>query len=207
MSKTTTTSILTVRELTPNPTLTNYSFVEALSDAGYSVYYDSDPEARGRPAGEKNIVYLWDSGCRTPDGWDCERSCRNATAVWTSADSMFTLQNCLIRPFLEYSAAKGWLHEDSAGLLDRYGIGLSTSNSVEPAIPQRGDWPAIGDCRKAMCQQLRPDRKDCEVNPGNKNYDTRHEVGLHDKIRLVSSDDLNVGFDKRLMLPRCSLST
>ena len=53
MSKTTTTSILTVRELTPNPTLTNYSFVEALSDAGYSVYYDSDPEARGRPAGEK----------------------------------------------------------------------------------------------------------------------------------------------------------
>lgn len=191
MSKTAAVSSLTVRELPSSSTVHGYSFMEALSDAGIPIHLDSNPQSRGRPAHLKNVVYLWESGCHAHDGWDCPEICRhietNPKAVWNDTRGMFTLQNCLILPVLEYSASQKWLFEESAGLLEKYGIGLNTSTSIESTEPHPGDWPAVGLCREAMCNQL--DLKKCERNPGNIGYRTRHGVGLLDKIwhpKLVS---------------------
>lgn len=160
MSTITSIASLTVRELPLQPTSpSNYSFVEALSDAGVRMTRDLDPQARGRPPHEHNIVYLWEAGCRMNDTWDCQVSCMNSSArakmVWGSPDAMFTLQNCLIFPILEYTSAKDWLIQDPPGLLEKYGIMPNSGVSIGDDKKQAQDfWPAIRDCRSAMCSDL-----------------------------------------------------
>jgi hypothetical protein len=110
------TTYLTVKELpTSLAGPSSYSFVDALSDAGFYTAKDHNPQAVGRSAHKHNTLYLWESGCHTNDGWDCRASCMNTSTrphmVWNSTDSIFTLQNCLVYPILGYSAAQGWLDE------------------------------------------------------------------------------------------------
>jgi hypothetical protein len=110
------TAYLTVKELpTSLAGPSSYSFVDALSDAGFYTAKDHNPQAVGRSAHKHNTLYLWESGCHTNDGWDCRASCMNTSTrphmVWNSTDSIFTLQNCLVYPILGYSAAQGWLDE------------------------------------------------------------------------------------------------
>lgn len=101
--------------------------------------------------------------------------------VWAKRNiAMYTVQNCLLYPILEYSAAQNLLHEERPGLLEKYGIALNTSNSVQTTKPpQRGNWPAIGHCRLEMCHQLFPgaNREKCQTNPHDIGYFTRHEIG------------------------------
>lgn len=164
------TAYLTVKELpTSLAGPSSYSFVDALSDAGVYIPKDHNPQAVERPAHEHNTLYLWESGCRTNDGWDCRASCMDTSTrprmVWNSTNSIFTLQNCLVYPILGYSAARGWLNESSPGLLEKYGIPLNDSVSFEDSREHNKFWPAIRDCRGAMCSDvLFPDINRCPAD-------------------------------------------
>jgi len=179
MSATTSIASLTVSELSFHaPSLgSDYSLVEALSDAGAYMPQDRVPHALGRPQPKANTVYLWENGCQLHDGgWNCHTACTDGlhgpNLVWNpSHDNGSTYQNCLVYPIIATSAAHNWLDEGSFKLLEKYGIIPNATIPLEapegrPAREKYEQaWPVINDCRRDFCSALFPKKKKCPAKP------------------------------------------
>jgi hypothetical protein len=179
MSTTIPIASLTVSELpfSSASSVSNYSLVEALSDAGVYMSQDREPRDSGRPQPEPNTVYLWENGCRVDNShWNCTTACSNTqlgpNLVWNaSSDPGFTYQNCLVYPIIATNAVHNWLDEGSFRLLEKYGIIPNATIPLEtpetrPAREEYGQaWPVINRCRRDFCRALFPGRKTCPNPP------------------------------------------
>ena len=165
---------LTVSELHFQTSLvTEYSLVEALSDAGVYMPQDQNRHAPGRPQPKANTVYLWEKGCQLFSGtWNCTTACTKASSeqnlVWNAShDAGLTYHNCLVYPIIAKSAAQNWLDEDSHKLLDKYGIVPDASLPLEVTAREEYEraWPVINGCRRELCHALFPKMKSCPNPP------------------------------------------
>lgn len=112
----------------------------------------------GSPAPVFNTLFLWESGCRFNESWNCTRACLDPYIgpgmVWSAADAMFTLHNCLLYPLLANSSFHGWLVEDPPGLLDTFGISaldLTGDEGFKAWGANVSTLPVVQDCITAMC--------------------------------------------------------
>jgi hypothetical protein len=130
-----------------------YWYDDALNDAqgyGYSDY-------TGSPQPHENTLFLWESGCRTGDTWNCTLACadpengRNMT--WSAPEAMFTLHNCLVYPILATAEAHGWLVQDPPDLLDRFSISARSilSTNTTRTWEDKLAWPVVNDCLQKVC--------------------------------------------------------
>jgi len=179
MSTTSSIASLTVSELPLHSasSVSDYSLVEALSDAGAYMPRDRFPHAPWRPQPKANTVYLWENGCQLySGGWNCTTACTNPSnaalapnLVWDpSHDPGYTYQNCLVYPIIATSAAHNWLDGGSFGLLEKYGI---VPNATIPLDAPGKDhtareeyeqaWPVINRCRREFCHSLFPKMRNC----------------------------------------------
>lgn len=179
MSSTTSTVSLTVSELPFHSasSLSDYSLVEALSDAGAFMPQDREPHAVGRTQPKGNTVYLWENGCRLyGGGWNCTTACTHSSLgpdlVWNASHDLgFTYQNCLVYPIIATSAAHNWLETDSSTLLEKCGIIPNATIPLElpETRPAREEfveaWPVINGCRRDFCTALFPKKKRCPAPP------------------------------------------
>ena len=167
---------LTVSEITalPVPTQT-YSLRNALSDAlGYAPLPNgtllAPPDnALGwyfnQPSRPQNTILLYEAGCRmndlaiTASGWDCFVACTSVRvgplATWTGPNASWTIQNCLVYPFLAAALAADELVEDPPGLLVKYGIEAEPDvNSTLSKNPHLEAWPIVNDCLRVALNLL-----------------------------------------------------
>ena len=171
---------LTVVEMPTTVPIAGYSYVDALSDAGVHA-----PQIRDRVQSEPNTVYLWESGCQTKDGWNCSTACTDLPsaydAVWKLSDgSPFTLQNCLVYPIIATGAAEGWLTENSASLLKKYGIASNRTLETSRRREQPEAWPTINDCTKKFCSYYFHGQEYCPNGPSYGR--TKHSFGPSDAL-------------------------
>lgn len=165
-----------------------YLYSDAVNDAlgnGYSHYIGS-PESRN------NTLFLWESGCRIGDTWNCTLACSDSETglnmVWNSSDAMFTLQNCLVYPILATAAAYEWLEQDPPDLLDNFGITpheMMPINTTTDAERSGSAWPVINGCLKRACSPFNGYKAEDECS----GYDTRstaYLAGSTDNVWNVS---------------------
>lgn len=167
---------LTLREQSgPSTFSARYTFDDAKYDAAGKL--GSQYEASPPPA--SNTVFLWESGCRANDSWNCTAACMDEeigpTMLWNSTTAMFTLQNCLINPLVALSAAQGWLLEEPVGLLEKYEIYGARSDleafnisewvsNNEPLaeMPWGTSSLVVNSCTRAFCAEVYSDPRHSE---------------------------------------------
>lgn len=165
-----------------------YLYSDAVNDAlgnGHSDYIAS-PEPRN------NTLFLWESGCRIGDTWNCTLACSDSETglnmVWNSTGAMFTLQNCLVYPVLATAAAHEWLEQHPADLLEKFGITphemmpISTTTDTERSASA---WPAIGGCLKRACTQFNGYKAEDECS-GHDTHFPGYLAGSADNVWNVS---------------------
>lgn len=179
MSTTTSVASLTVSELRFQASLvSDYSLVEALSDAGVYMPQDQNRHGPGRPEPKPNTVYLWENGCQLFSGaWNCTTACTDPLLgpklVWNAShDFGLTYHNCLVYPIIAKSAAQNWLDEGSFSVLEKYGIVPDAALPLEVPFGNKTAreeyeraWPVINGCRRGLCDALFPRMKSCPVPP------------------------------------------
>jgi hypothetical protein len=147
---------LTLIERAALPTVapSAYLFNDAVSDAfGWGV-----SNFTGSPAHNSDTVFLWESGCKIGDTWNCTTACldpvKGSEMVWNSTDAMFTLQNCLLYPILASAAAQSLLVQDPPGLLEKYGIDTNNTLEAGSAPNATTSFPVLESCVKEFCVDI-----------------------------------------------------
>ncbi|KAF2149511.1 hypothetical protein K461DRAFT_271100 [Myriangium duriaei CBS 260.36] len=147
---------LHVREATPSRIAYTYD--------AYARWYgleDAIKDASGNSTNGAGFVTLWDSGCRVDGGWNCTVACLDPVVgpqlTWNSDNASYTLQNCMVLPLLARAAATKTLVEDTAGLLEKYQIPVSSSLGAST-----DGWPVINQCTVAFCNQT--GGSNCAIN-------------------------------------------
>jgi hypothetical protein len=171
-------------------TTESYLYEDALYDArGYGSYSDYP----GSPHPGNNTLFLWESGCRVGETWNCTLACLDLEAgpnmVWNSSEAMFTLQNCLVYPILATAAAHDWLVQDTPGLLDKFEIPsrdiLPTNTTTEDLKLSTSAWPVINGCLQRVCAPLNGEDSEYSCSrPDTKR--TRYRAGPQDSPWLVN---------------------
>jgi hypothetical protein len=185
-------------------TTESYLYEDALNDAeGYGYLSDYS----GSPRLGNNTLFLWESGCRVGDVWNCTLACSDLEAgpnmVWNSSEAMFTLHNCLVYPILATAAANNWLVQDPAGLLDKFEIPsrdiLPTNATAEDAKLGASAWPVINGCLTKVCAPLNGENAD-RICSGPDMQRTKYRAGPQNnpwKVNLVRF--LNMAVASRLI--------
>jgi hypothetical protein len=111
--------------------------------------------------GTNNTLFLWETGCRNNQTWNCDQACldsdESSEMVWNSNDGLSTLRNCLVYPIIATAASLGWLVEDPPGLLNHFGVSPSDAVSVDPAQSNEtltSAWSVVNDCLARICDAL-----------------------------------------------------
>jgi hypothetical protein len=155
MSTTTAHSLTLIeRAAPPTATANAYLFNDAVSDAfGWNA-----SNFTGSPAHKSDKVFLWESGCKIGDTWNCTMACldplQGSEMVWNSTDSMFTLQNCLLYPILASAAAQSLLVQDPPGLLEKYGIDTNNTLDTGSALNATTYFPVLESCVQEFCVDI-----------------------------------------------------
>jgi hypothetical protein len=182
---TSTASLTVVLQPTPTAdTIESYLYEDALDDARG---YGSAGDYSGSPHLGNNTLFLWESGCRVGETWNCTLACADLKAgpnmVWNSSEAMFTLHNCLVYPILATAAAHDWLVQDPAGLLDKFKIPshdiLPTNATTEDLELSASAWPVINGCLKKVCAPLNAEDVEHECS-GPDTKRTRYLAGPQD---------------------------
>lgn len=155
---------LVEREALPSETPYAYLFNDAVSDAfGWNA-----SGFAGSPAHKSDTLFLWESGCKIGDTWNCTTACldpaQGPDMVWNSTDAMFTLQNCLLYPILASAAAQRLLVQDPPGLLEKYGIDINDNLSAESAPNGTAHFPVLESCVQDFCIEI-AGRKEPSCSP------------------------------------------
>lgn len=161
---------LTLKEQPTQSVIHNqsYTYEDALNDAlgeeqfGHGEKYPGSPDYIN-----DNAVFLWESGCRVNETWNCTLACTNSrigrNMVWKSSDAMFTLHNCLVYPIILNATRQGLLFEDPPGLLDKFNIiHDSASNDTELSIGHESNTnplPVVNGCLWALCDLLSDNKR------------------------------------------------
>jgi hypothetical protein len=172
----------------------SYLYQDALYDAlGMNL-----SDYTGSPQHRENTLFLWESGCRTGETWNCTLACSDTEAgrnmVWNSSEAMFTLHNCLVYPVLATAVAHEWLVQDPPDLLDKFGISshdLLTANATTgKAELNESAWPVINGCLQRVCAPF----------SGSQNLDqcTRHETQSTTFYSGPQDDSWNISLVRHL---------
>lgn len=106
--------------------------------------------------GTNNTLFLWETGCRINETWNCDAAYSNTdegyNTVWKSTDALPTLRNCLVYPIVATAASEGWLIEDPPGLLDHFGI--TPSNIIPDSEAETVPWNVVNSCLSTICNAL-----------------------------------------------------
>jgi hypothetical protein len=179
-----------------------------------SLYEDAVHDASVGLVGANNTLFLWETGCRSNQAWNCDQACSGSDEsykmVWNSKDNLSTLRNCLVYPLIATAASQGWLVQDPPGLLNRFGISPSDAVSVDP---EEGNgtleeaWPVVNDCIRNMCDALYGSNStqkclnysgpqtDYYIGPSNNIWNPRLVSLMFEPLRLIKpADDGNAGF-------------
>lgn len=130
-----------------------YSFDMALVDATGGLRY-GERYYSGQPNPGSNTFMLWEAGCRTGDSWNCTAACLDTELgpklIWNTTNSMYTLQNCIVYPFIALALAAGVLGQGSgtADLTEKYHI---RANGDAAFWNTTDGWPVINQCFNAYC--------------------------------------------------------
>lgn len=159
---------LTLIERASPPTVTpnSYLFNDAVSDAfGWNA-----SEFAGSPAHESDTVFLWESGCKIGDAWNCTAACVDSSQgldmVWNTTNAMFTLQNCLLYPILVSASTQSLLVQDPPGLLEKYGIDTNNTLVAGPASNATAYFPVLESCVQEFCVEI-AGRQEPSCSPWN----------------------------------------
>ncbi|KAF2165541.1 hypothetical protein M409DRAFT_55914 [Zasmidium cellare ATCC 36951] len=117
---------------------------------------------------EKNTIALYQLGCLADDdwdgdgdgGWDCFSACQNATKLWNSTYSGYTLHNCMVYPIVAQMWNDGNLTAEGIDIAKYYGIRNDTDT------PMYTGSPGIQDCFNDYCVRFESEDEWCKSPNG-----------------------------------------
>ena len=95
---------------------------------------------------------LYSTGCLVgEEQWNCTAACldpeRGPSLLWNATSPMYTLQNCLVLPYIALLLAGGNLTDHAVNLTKKYQIEPSTTlvNTIQDG------WPVVNLCIDSYC--------------------------------------------------------
>ncbi|TKA69406.1 hypothetical protein B0A55_07838 [Friedmanniomyces simplex] len=148
-----------ITERTDQPYGEWYDFATASGSEGY--LGDDDDGAYG-------FLQLYDSGCKVGNGWNCTAACLDTEVgpnmVWnTTGYGMYTMQNCVVFPFIAALLAASNLAPAAVELAQKYQIAPDASlvNNSSAA------WPVINNCINQYCEGNSESTPGCGTSPAS----------------------------------------
>ncbi len=138
-----------------------YSIVER-TDQPYGPWYDFATASgvynwgySDANDGAWGYLQLYDSGCKVGNGWNCTAACLDTelgpNLLWNTTNTGYTLQNCIVLPFIAALLAASDLTPTAVKLAQKYQIAPDASlfnSSNASAI----SWPVINNCINQFCE-------------------------------------------------------
>ncbi|KAK0279956.1 hypothetical protein LTR35_001005 [Friedmanniomyces endolithicus] len=138
-----------------------YSIVER-TDQPYGPWYDFATASgvynwgySDANDGAWGYLQLYDSGCKVGNGWNCTAACLDTELgpdlLWNTTNTGYTLQNCIVLPFIAALLAASELTPTAVKLAQKYQIAPDASlfnSSNASAI----SWPVINNCINQFCE-------------------------------------------------------